>query len=406
MCDGQGACVGCLTASDCRAPTPPASTRTCTSGQCGVSNTAAGTALPAADRRATARRSSATARVRVVTVADDTDKPVDGNACTQDLCSGGLPSNPPETAGTTCAQSGGSRCNGSGRLRAVPAGRPTARAPTPSATSAPARAASAASTTPPSGTASSARQTAGDCKKNVCNGSGSVITAIDDTDIPVDGNACTQDVCTNGTPSNPPQPANTACNAERRHALQRQQLGAGLRAVPAGHRLQRHRHRVPRPHLQRSRRLRRQQHRRGHRRRQPDRGRLQEERLQRQRRRRRRDRRHRPARRRQRCTSDVCTTGVASNPPVTPGTTCNQNGGSLCDATGSLRAVPHRQRPAPAARHRLPHPHLHERRLRRRLQPPTNTVVASQTAGDCKKSVCDGTGNVISIRTTPTRRPT
>ena len=32
----------------------------------------------------------------------------------------------------------------------------------------------------------------------------------DDTDLPVDGNQCTQDVCTAGVPSNPAQPADTA----------------------------------------------------------------------------------------------------------------------------------------------------------------------------------------------------
>jgi hypothetical protein len=55
-------------------------------------------------------------------------------------------------------------------------------------------------------------QTAGDCHRNVCDGSGGVMSANDDTDKPVDGNVCTGDVCTNGTPSNPNLPVGTMCS--------------------------------------------------------------------------------------------------------------------------------------------------------------------------------------------------
>src|SRR4029078_5008962 len=51
---------------------------------------------------------------QTTTVNDDTDKLVDGNACTKDLCNGGIASNPPEDSGTTCSQNNVSRCNGSG----------------------------------------------------------------------------------------------------------------------------------------------------------------------------------------------------------------------------------------------------------------------------------------------------
>ena len=36
--------------------------------------------------------------------------------------------------------------------------------------------------------------------------------AVNDTDLPVDGNDCTSDVCTNGTPTNPPTASGTSCN--------------------------------------------------------------------------------------------------------------------------------------------------------------------------------------------------
>jgi hypothetical protein len=57
-----------------------------------------------------------------------------------------------------------------------------------------------------------ASQTAGDCKKNECDGAGSTVAVNDDTDLPVDNKTCTNDVCTSGVPSNPPVAWGTACN--------------------------------------------------------------------------------------------------------------------------------------------------------------------------------------------------
>jgi len=54
-------------------------------------------------------------------------------------------------------------------------------------------------------------QTPGDCLKVVCDGAGSSMTVTDDTNVPVDGNDCTADLCTGGVPSNPPLPAETPC---------------------------------------------------------------------------------------------------------------------------------------------------------------------------------------------------
>jgi len=48
----------------------------------------------------------------------------------------------------------------------------------------------------------------------VCDGTGGVTSANDDTDLPVDGNVCTKDVCTSGTPSNPALPPGTLCAAD------------------------------------------------------------------------------------------------------------------------------------------------------------------------------------------------
>jgi hypothetical protein len=62
----------------------------------------------------------------------------------------------------------------------------------------------------PDGTAISA-QVAGDCRKAICDGAGGVIEINDDTDVNIDGLACTLDVCTGGVATNPNAPSNTPC---------------------------------------------------------------------------------------------------------------------------------------------------------------------------------------------------
>src|SRR4029079_13709007 len=54
-------------------------------------------------------------------------------------------------------------------------------------------------------------QTAGDCKKKVCDGKGALTTVVDATDKPDDRDPCTQDGCTNGVPSHPFASPNTPC---------------------------------------------------------------------------------------------------------------------------------------------------------------------------------------------------
>src|SRR5262249_31557091 len=45
---------------------------------------------------------------------NDTDTPFDNETCTSDVCTNGVPSNPPVDVGTTCSESGGIECDGSG----------------------------------------------------------------------------------------------------------------------------------------------------------------------------------------------------------------------------------------------------------------------------------------------------
>ena len=53
----------------------------------------------------------------------------------------------------------------------------------------------------------------GNCHKSVCDGTGSVVSAIDDSDLPVDGNPCTSDLCSAGVASNPKLSAGTICSS-------------------------------------------------------------------------------------------------------------------------------------------------------------------------------------------------
>jgi hypothetical protein len=55
------------------------------------------------------------------------------------------------------------------------------------------------------------QQTAGDCRKNVCDGAGGVSSVVDDTDVPNDSNDCTTDTCQNGVPSSLPMAVGSPC---------------------------------------------------------------------------------------------------------------------------------------------------------------------------------------------------
>jgi hypothetical protein len=56
-----------------------------------------------------------------------------------------------------------------------------------------------------------AAQTSRDCQELQCNGSGGIHSVDDNGDLPVDANPCTDDVCSDGVPSNPFEPQGTSC---------------------------------------------------------------------------------------------------------------------------------------------------------------------------------------------------
>jgi hypothetical protein len=208
VCDGAGACVACLTATTCPGGDTECHVRTCSAAHiCGLRNTPVGTAL-ASQVIGDCKKNQCDGNGSTQTINDNTDLPVDGNVCTQDLCAAGQPSNPPVASGTACAT--GLICNTTGSC----VGCRTAADCPGADTACQTRTCSASGQCGISDVAAGmpvGAQTAGDCRSNQCDGMGNPKSVADDTDKPVDGNQCTQDLCTMGVPSNPPEPQDVAC---------------------------------------------------------------------------------------------------------------------------------------------------------------------------------------------------
>src|SRR5262249_52237997 len=135
--------------------------------------------------------------------------PVDNVTCTDDVCTAGVPSNPPVQSGTMCNQMGGKLCNGNGLcveclLAPDCPGQDTDRQSRTCTTGT-----CGVANTMSGGPTSS--QTAGDCQENQCDGNGGIMSVNKDSDVPVDNNECTDNVCMMGVPSNPPSASGTMC---------------------------------------------------------------------------------------------------------------------------------------------------------------------------------------------------
>jgi len=67
---------------------------------------------------------------------------------------------------------------------------------------------------PLDGDAPDTEQVPSDCKRARCT-AGQLVIENDDTDLPSDGEDCTDDVCSNGTPGNPVVAAGTQCDGDQ-----------------------------------------------------------------------------------------------------------------------------------------------------------------------------------------------
>jgi len=208
-CDGKGACVGCVTATDCPGANDECQTQTCSpTGVCGTAFTAAGT-VTTAQTAGDCKQNQCDGTGAVMAAVLATDLPVDANPCTDNICTGNVPSNPNTTAGGVCA-AGGTVCNGAGTCVTCLTAATCPAAANECQVAVCSAAGTCGFTSVAAGTATTA-QTAGDCKKSTCSGTGTIVIGNDDTDLPNDSNPCTNDVCTAGVVSHTPAAAGTAC---------------------------------------------------------------------------------------------------------------------------------------------------------------------------------------------------
>jgi hypothetical protein len=193
FCNGAGACVQCLTATNCvddgNQCTAPA---TCTGGVCMIVNSPSGTSCTGGVCN------GAGACVGCVVAGDCAD---DGNQCTAPpTCNAGVCSTVDQPSGTPCT---GGVCNGVGLcVECVVAGNCTddgnqcTAPPT-------CNAGSCSTTNQPSGTP---------CTGGVCDGAGVCVGCVVPTDCADDGNECTAPpTCNAGSCSTANQPSGTPC---------------------------------------------------------------------------------------------------------------------------------------------------------------------------------------------------
>jgi hypothetical protein len=148
----------------------------------------------------------------VVDESDDADVPDDGNECTDDVCSGGVPSSLLEPVGSPCGAAGTLFCDGSGTCSGClhPGQCPgqDTECQTRTCDNGACGLSFAAAGAPVTS------QTLGDCNENQCTGNGSVEPVADDTDPDDDGNACTADSCNAGVKVHSPAAAGAPCGVQ------------------------------------------------------------------------------------------------------------------------------------------------------------------------------------------------
>jgi hypothetical protein len=216
---GTGGEGGCHGVGDCPPPASSCELPFCLAGQCGTTAVQAGTLVPANEQVPGDCQVLVCNGVGgIVTQNDDADVPDDGHQCTNDFCVSGLPQYLPLALGTHCTDNDRSLCDGAGTC--IDCLLPSDCAGLPPDDECQARTCDAGACGQdfaPNGTPILAQQP-GDCQLAVCDGNGGPATIPDDGDTPVDGNDCTNDLCTNGTPSHSNVPVGTACGPN--HALQ------------------------------------------------------------------------------------------------------------------------------------------------------------------------------------------
>ncbi|APR78023.1 Tryptophan synthase alpha chain [Minicystis rosea] len=214
-CDMQGECsVVCTESSQC------ATTNPCVVPSCDVSqNKCVYVPLPDGMDTPNVTQVKGDCHQRIclggedVDQIDDSDVPLTTTDCDTEVCNNGVKSNPPKALDNPCSTFNGSQpgfCDGAGTCQQCAVDNECPG--TIDDCQRPACVNFACGTEfDPVGTLAADHQTQFDCHKVVCDGSGGRTTLVDDTDLPNDNNACTQDTCTNGTKANVTLVDGTGC---------------------------------------------------------------------------------------------------------------------------------------------------------------------------------------------------
>jgi hypothetical protein len=202
---GSGSVIECKAADDCEGKDTDCTARTCTGGKCGVEYAKSGVAITA-QIAGDCNQTTCDGKGGTHVQADEKDLPVDGNGCTKDVCTNGVRSNPNEPATTACGATSQFKCDGLGNCASCLVDADCGQNNLCATFKCTGGMCKTTFLTADPG------QIAGDCKKAICS-NGGITATVDNNDVPVDGKVCTKDVCTSGTPSNPPVTANTACGA-------------------------------------------------------------------------------------------------------------------------------------------------------------------------------------------------
>lgn len=213
MCDDTGACVECLVASDCGTD-DACQTHTCNAGKCEVAFAPVDTQVPT-QMAGDCKVSVCDGNGAIIDKNDDADIPDDSNACTDDVCTAGMPSNPALAQGTNCGMNGNgdplvcndmAQCVGCNVAADCP-GTDDDCSQRTCGTDGVCGLNFTAKDTPVTA------QTDNDCLLQVCDGNGKVVANNDDADLPLDdGNACTNEVCAAGIPGHPAVANGSMCS--------------------------------------------------------------------------------------------------------------------------------------------------------------------------------------------------
>ncbi len=197
----------CQTVLDCGDPT--CADLACEDNHCGILPLPAGS-LATIQTDGDCNVATCDGHGGVVQVADDSDLPPSDGACFTPQCHGGVASDPPVQAGTSCGS--GMFCDDVGQCVGCFAAFECPGTDTEchqrTCTNEVCGVTNVAA-----GTKLVGGQVKGDCQVVECDGSGGTMMVADNTDVPTTTNPCITESCVNGTPTSTFKSVGTSCGS-------------------------------------------------------------------------------------------------------------------------------------------------------------------------------------------------